>query len=308
MVSSRDRRFVSVEMVWLGPSPGRRRLRFSFQINDVKDPTGFRRPHRLAPGGGGGGYLVASEFRVNRPFPAFLRRREPPKFGARNARGRRGASPIQSVAIRLKSGKLVAFEEKIKRLSAPIRLLPAPVSRGAAYLVACFGGVNRPARLLTALRVAGRAVRTTAMLSQKARYALRALVELARAEGAQLTAGELALRADAPRKFLEAILLELARNRIVVSRRGKFGGYSLARAPETISFAEVIRVIDGPLALAPCVSRLSFRKCEDCPDLATCALREALLRARDATAQVLEGYSLADAAAGEGAEVFSAEG
>jgi len=146
------------------------------------------------------------------------------------------------------------------------------------------------------------------MLSQKARYALRALVELARAEGAQLTAGELALRADAPRKFLEAILLELARNRVVVSRRGKFGGYSLARTPGTISFAEVIRVIDGPLALAPCVSRLSFRKCEDCPDLATCALREALLRARDATAQVLEGYSLADAAAGGGAEVFSAEG
>ena len=158
------------------------------------------------------------------------------------------------------------------------------------------------------MRVAGRAFTREIMLSQKARYALRALVELARSEGAQLTAGELALRADAPRKFLEAILLELARNRIVVSRRGKFGGYSLARAPETISFAEVIRVIDGPLALAPCVSRLSFRKCEDCPDLATCALREALLRARDATAQVLEGYSLADAAAGEGAEVFSAEG
>jgi Rrf2 family protein len=146
------------------------------------------------------------------------------------------------------------------------------------------------------------------MLSQKARYALRALVELARAEGAQLTAGELALRADAPRKFLEAILLELARNRIVVSRRGKFGGYCLARGAATISFAEVIRVIDGPLALAPCVSRLSFRKCDDCPDLATCALREALLRARDATARVLEGYSLADAAAGQGAEVFHGEG
>jgi len=146
------------------------------------------------------------------------------------------------------------------------------------------------------------------MLSQKARYALRALVELARADGAQLTAGELALRADAPRKFLEAILLELARNRVVVSRRGKFGGYSLARPAALISFAEVIRVIDGPLALAPCVSRLAFRKCDDCPDLATCALREALLRARDATAQVLEGYSLADAAAGRGAEVFSAEG
>jgi Rrf2 family protein len=135
------------------------------------------------------------------------------------------------------------------------------------------------------------------MLSQKAKYGLRALVELARAEGAQLSAGELAARAGAPRKFLEAILLELARNQIVVSRRGKFGGYILARAPAGISFAEVIRVIEGPLALAPCVSpRLGFRKCADCPDLAACTLREALMRARDATADVLEGYTLADAA------------
>ena len=130
------------------------------------------------------------------------------------------------------------------------------------------------------------------MLSQKARYGLRALVELARAGGAQVTSGELAVRADAPRKFLEAILLELARNRVVVSKRGKFGGYLLARPPAEISFAEIIRVIDGPLALAPCVSRLSFRKCDDCPDLATCSLREALLRARDATSEVLEGCLL----------------
>ena len=67
------------------------------------------------------------------------------------------------------------------------------------------------------------------MLSQKAKYGLRALVSLAQADGMQLSAGELATRADAPRKFLEAILLELARNQIVVSRRGKFGGYLLAR-------------------------------------------------------------------------------
>lgn len=142
------------------------------------------------------------------------------------------------------------------------------------------------------------------MLSQKARYGLRALVELARADGEKLTAGELAARADAPRKFLEAILLELARNRLIVSKRGKFGGYVLARPASDISFAEAIRVMDGPLALAPCVSRLSFRKCDDCPDLATCALREALLRARDATSEVLDNYSLAAAAACEGAEVF----
>ena len=134
------------------------------------------------------------------------------------------------------------------------------------------------------------------MLSQKARYALRALIELGRAgTEAQLTAGEIAQRSDAPRKFLEAILLELARRHLIISRRGKFGGYSLARAPEEISFAEVIRVIDGPLALAPCASQSAFRKCDDCQDLETCALRPALLRARDATADILEGYTLAEA-------------
>ncbi len=135
------------------------------------------------------------------------------------------------------------------------------------------------------------------MLSQKARYALRALVEVARAEppGAQLTTAEIATRADAPRKFLEAILLEMTRRGLIISRRGKFGGYSLAKPAETISFAEVIRVIDGPLALAPCVSRTAFRKCHDCPILETCTLRGALLKARDATADVLEHYSLADA-------------
>ena len=71
VLSSRDRKFVSVEMAWLGPSQGHRRLRFSFQINNVKDPTGFRRPHCLAPVAGGGGYLVADLFGVNRPFQAF---------------------------------------------------------------------------------------------------------------------------------------------------------------------------------------------------------------------------------------------
>ena len=135
------------------------------------------------------------------------------------------------------------------------------------------------------------------MLSQKARYALRALIELGRAgPEAQLTAGEIATRADAPRKFLEAILLELARRHLIISRRGKFGGYALARRPEEVSFAEVIRIIDGPLALAPCASQTAFRKCDDCDDLETCSLRPALLKARDATAEVLEAYTLAEAA------------
>lgn len=143
------------------------------------------------------------------------------------------------------------------------------------------------------------------MLSHKARYALRALVALARENGDQKTASDLAVAADAPRKFLEAILLELSRRGLVRSRRGKFGGYILARSADSITFAEVIRVIDGPLALAPCVSRTAFRKCDDCPDLATCSLREALLRARDATSDVLDRYSLADAAKAGATEIPS---
>ena len=136
------------------------------------------------------------------------------------------------------------------------------------------------------------------MLSQKAKYALRALVEVARAEppGGQLTTAEIAIRAEAPRKFLESILLELTRRGLLISRRGKLGGYALARPADSISFAEVIRVIDGPLALAPCVSRTAFRKCHDCPSLEACTLRGALLKARDATAEVLERYSVAEAA------------
>jgi Rrf2 family protein len=138
------------------------------------------------------------------------------------------------------------------------------------------------------------------MLSHKARYALRALVELARDQGGgQMTSSEIASRADAPRKFLEAILLELSRRGLIISRRGKYGGYQLARAPAEISFAQVIRVVDGPLALAPCVSHMAFRKCEDCPSLEGCTLREALMKARDATSSVLEAYSLADALASE---------
>lgn len=143
------------------------------------------------------------------------------------------------------------------------------------------------------------------MLSHKARYALRALVELAREDGVQMTAADLSAAADAPRKFLEAILLELSRRGLVRSRRGKFGGYALGRAADSITFAEIIRVIDGPLALAPCVSRTAFRKCDDCPDLATCSLREALLRARDATSEVLDSYSLADAVRAGAAEIPS---
>jgi Rrf2 family protein len=135
-------------------------------------------------------------------------------------------------------------------------------------------------------------------LSAKADYAVRAVLVLAAHEGPGPMKGELIAGSQKlPLKFVENILGELKHAGIVVSQRGPEGGYQLAVPPESLSVAEVIRVVDGPLAMAPCVSpRLGLRKCDDCPDLALCTLREALARARDATAEVLEAYSLAEAA------------
>lgn len=136
------------------------------------------------------------------------------------------------------------------------------------------------------------------MLSQKARYALHALIVLAQRTGDEpLQIADIAEEARVPRKFLEQILLDLKKRGIVRSQRGRAGGYLIGRSPKDISFADVIREIDGPLALAPCVSVTAYHKCEDCVDEATCAIRKALLAARDATAEALESRSLAQAAA-----------
>ena len=135
------------------------------------------------------------------------------------------------------------------------------------------------------------------MLSQKARYALRALLFLA-ARGAPATSAEMAAAERIPRKFLEMILFEMKMRGLVVSRRGKGGGYALARSAEDISFADVIRSLDGPLALAPCASQTAYRKCDDCHDVETCPTRRVLLAVRDATAGILESTSLADAVKG----------
>src|ERR1700750_2234163 len=97
------------------------------------------------------------------------------------------------------------------------------------------------------------------MISQKARYALRALLFLAaRGEGAPVQISEIAEKERIPRKFLEAILLELKKTGIVKSARGRAGGYSLGRSAKDISFADILRVTDGPLALAPCVSVMAY--------------------------------------------------
>ena len=134
------------------------------------------------------------------------------------------------------------------------------------------------------------------MLSQKARYALHALFVLAENDnGEPMMIADIAGEARVPRKFLEQILLELKKRGIVRSQRGRSGGYLLGRPAREISFADVIRVTDGPLALSPCVSVTAYQRCEDCLDEKTCAIRKVLLLARDATAEVLESRTLASA-------------
>ena len=136
------------------------------------------------------------------------------------------------------------------------------------------------------------------MLSRRAKYALKAMICLAQAkDAAHLSVTDIAARANVPRAFLEQILSDLKRRNLLVSRRGKQGGFLLAAKPEEISFADIIRYIDGPLALAPCASRTAYRPCPECRDVRTCELRQTLIMVRDATADILENTTLAAAKA-----------
>ena len=142
------------------------------------------------------------------------------------------------------------------------------------------------------------------MLTHKAKYALQALRVLAEATAGApagmprvtLPIHEIADRAHAPRKFLEAILLDLRRHGFVDSVRGKAGGYALARRSDRIPLSEVIRAIDGPLAPIPCASLTAYRPCADCTDPEQCALRRVMREVRDATAAILDGRTIADLA------------
>ncbi len=132
-------------------------------------------------------------------------------------------------------------------------------------------------------------------LSRKGRYALRALYALSAddARGPVLIA-DLSERENIPHKFLEAILLELKNAGLLKSKKGKGGGYSLARSPDRITMGEVIRIIDGPLAPIPCVSERAFVRCEECVDETTCGTRQVMKKVRDAIAAILDGTTLAD--------------
>jgi Rrf2 family protein len=133
------------------------------------------------------------------------------------------------------------------------------------------------------------------MLSSKGKYAVRAATMLAEqfASQAWTPTAAIAEHEKIPRKFLEAILVQLRDGGLVDSRRGPQGGHRLAREPSAISMADIIRLIDGPLALTPCASVTRFRPCTDCGDAENCRIHPVMRQARDAVAAVLEACSLA---------------
>jgi len=133
------------------------------------------------------------------------------------------------------------------------------------------------------------------MLSKKAKYALKALLFLAREERRRpVLIADIAQKEAIPKKFLELILLDLKRHGILQSKKGKGGGYYLGKPPEQITFGQVIRILDGPLAPLPCVSQTAYQKCEECKDELTCGIRLVMKEVRDATARILDGTHLAN--------------
>lgn len=134
------------------------------------------------------------------------------------------------------------------------------------------------------------------MISQKAKYALRALLALCKAPPeASLMIAEISKSQAIPKKFLEQILLELKRAGIVMSRRGRLGGYVLLRPADKITFGEVLRLIDGPIAPLPCLSKIAYRRCADCQDEASCEIRHVFAGVVKAQREVLDHTSFADA-------------
>ncbi|SEP67443.1 transcriptional regulator, BadM/Rrf2 family [Devosia sp. YR412] len=145
------------------------------------------------------------------------------------------------------------------------------------------------------------------MLTKKGKYGLKALAALSELPPGQLAfVGEVATANNIPKKFLDAILAELRNAGFVQSRKGKTGGYALARPADEIKIGHVVRVLDGPLAPIPCASKTRYQPCTDC-DEATCQIRHLMLDVRNAIADVLDNTSLTQMRAMGGAEALSVD-
>ncbi len=138
------------------------------------------------------------------------------------------------------------------------------------------------------------------MLTKKGKYGLKALVDLAQLEpGETAFITEIATRNNIPKKFLDAILLELRNAEILRSKKGPGGGYSLSRPASDIRIGQVIRTLDGPLAPIRCASRTAFEACDDCSDPVNCHVRKSMSDVRDAVASILDNMTLEQFAAND---------
>ncbi len=138
------------------------------------------------------------------------------------------------------------------------------------------------------------------MLTNKGKYGLKALVDLAGLEPGQTAfVTDIATRNNIPKKFLDTILLELRNNGFLRSKKGPNGGYALSKPADEIMIGQVIRALDGPLAPIRCASRTAFEACDDCRDPASCQIRISMTQVRDAMAAVLDTMSLTQFVASE---------
>ena len=133
------------------------------------------------------------------------------------------------------------------------------------------------------------------MLSKKSKYAIIALVHLAKRHGeGPILIGKIAEEEKIPKKFLEGILFELKNSGIVTSQRGKSGGYYLIKKPQDVHLAQIMRLFDGPIALIPCVTYQYYEPCPECKDEKTCAIRSVFKDIRDVTVDILKKATLAE--------------
>ncbi len=133
------------------------------------------------------------------------------------------------------------------------------------------------------------------MLSKKTKYAINALVYIAKhQEGQPIPVSKISEEQNISQKFLESILTELKNVRILNSKRGKLGGYSLNGSPDEIHMAKIIRLFDGPIALLPCVSHQFYERCEECIDEETCGIRQVAMEIHRETVQRLKEATLSD--------------
>lgn len=133
------------------------------------------------------------------------------------------------------------------------------------------------------------------MISKKAKYAINALVFIAKHKNQQpISVMKIAENQNIPMRFLENILFELKNAQILTSKRGKYGGYLLNASPDEIHMARIMRMFDGAIGLLPCVTYKYYEKCEECVDEATCGIREVAMEIRNETVKRLKRSTLSD--------------